>query len=334
MKKSVKWALIGASIAAGVGIGAAAVSELVTKTLVGEALDRQEPKLMQNAMSKLAGSGGLDPEEQKKIQAVRERFLARDYREIRITSFDGTELAAHYFEVPNAKRVLIAMHGWRSSWDRDFAVISSFWEECGCSVLYAEQRGQGQSGGGHMGFGLLERFDCLSVTQWVCEHLAGDLPVYLMGLSMGATTVLMTAGFPALPEQVKGVVADCGFTSPGAIWKHVMEDNLKLSYRGLRQREVNALCKKMIGMESSCYSTLDAMKENTRVPILFIHGTDDHFVPVQMTVENYEACRAPKKLLIVPGADHALSYLLDREKYEAITKEFFAEHDGDQTVEA
>ncbi len=47
-----------------------------------------------------------------------------------------------------------------------------------------------------------------------------------------------------------------------------------------------------------------------------------------MTYENYEACAAPKRLLIVPGATHGRSYLVDRESYEAAVRSFWDEFDG------
>ena len=64
------------------------------------------------------------------------------------------------------------------------------------------------------------------------------------------------------------------------------------------------------------------------MPVVFVHGTDDHFVPVRMTYENYKACASPKRLLIVPGADHGMSYYIDREQYERQSLAFWDEFDG------
>jgi len=75
------------------------------------------------------------------------------------------------------------------------------------------------------------------------------------------------------------------------------------------------------------YSTLDALKANS-VPILFIHGAQDQFVPVDMTYQNYIACTAPKRLLIVPGAGHGVSYLVERNRYEEAIKDFWTDFDG------
>ena len=175
-----------------------------------------------------------------------------------------------------------------------------------------------------MTFGLLERFDCLEWIRWVNDRCGESLPVYLAGISMGATTVLMAAGLQ-LPKNVRGIVADCGFTSPRAIWKYVAEENLKVSY-AIHDTMVERMCRRKIQMGPEEYSTLDAMAV-CKVPVLFIHGTEDDFVPVTMTYENYQACAAPKQLLIVPGANHGMSYLLEKDRYEQAVKAFWASNE-------
>jgi len=224
---------------------------------------------------------------------------------------------------------LIAMHGWRSSWSQDFGMIAPFWLESGCAVLFAEQRGQGNSGGEYMGFGLLERFDCLDWIGWVNERTEQKLPLYLGGISMGASTVLMTAGFD-LPENVRGIIADCGFTSPRAIWKHVVENRFHLPY-GLYSRAANDICKRRIQVPSDAYSTVEALR-SCAVPVLLIHGTDDRFVPVEMTYENYKACSSEKQLFIVPGAEHGTSYLVDTAGYETAVRSFWNSYDQPNTL--
>jgi hypothetical protein len=88
----------------------------------------------------------------------------------------------------------------------------------------------------------------------------------------------------------------------------------------------NEICKKKIHMASDSYSTVEAM-QNCTVPVLFAHGEDDHFVPVEMTYENYNACRSPKSMLIVPGADHGMSYYVDRGSYEKAVTDFWKKYD-------
>ena len=117
-----------------------------------------------------------------------------------------------------------------------------------------------------------------------------ELPVYLCGVSMGATTVLMAAGLD-LPENVHGIMADCGFTSPHAIWKHVANNNLHIPFR-LRGILADTLYERKTQSDAAYESTVDALR-HCRIPVMLVHGADDHFVPLEMTYENYAACASP-----------------------------------------
>ena len=312
MNKKAKRMLIGSGLAAAGLSVARAIHRATTKYFVNVALDREAPQHTDGSGQRLSGVEP-EPEYLAQIRAAAEKLSAVPCETVEITGSDGTRLVGHWHPGEQPRRVIIAMHGWRSSWVNDFGAIADFWFDHHCAVLFAEQRGQGESGGDYMGFGLLERYDCLEWVRWVNENGCGALPVYLAGISMGASTVLMAAGLP-LPPNVSGIMADCGFTSPAAIWKHVAQDNLGLSY-GTRSAVVNDLCRKKIQVGADDYSCVDAMRGCT-VPVLFVHGTDDHFVPIEMTYENYKACSAPKRLFVVPGAEHGMSYLNDRAGYE------------------
>ena len=128
-----------------------------------------------------------------------------------------------------------------------------------------------------------------------------------------------------LPDAVRGVIADSAYTSPRAIWQHVMGKNLHLPVRAATVI-ADLLCQKRLNASSGSYSTVEALK-NTDVPILLIHGEDDHFVPLKMAFENRDACAAPCKLLVVPGADHAMSYYMGRGAYEAAMRAFWEHFD-------
>lgn len=325
MKKSTKNFLIGSSIAAAGIAAVTAVSCKLTEKMVKIALDREQPKAPKKAGNMLSGSSRQLDEFKQVRDSAAEALRNSDCETVEITAYDGIKLIGHLHKCENQKRLIIAMHGWRSSWVSDFGVISKFWHENGCSVLYAEQRGQGESGGEYMGFGLIERYDCAEWAKWAKINGYADTPVYLCGISMGASTVLMTAGLE-LPENVRGIMADCGYTSPYAIWKHVVNNNLHISFSGITGAIANDMCKKKIQMSAKEYSCTDAMRE-CKVPVFFVHGTDDRFVPVEMTYENYKACVSPKRLLIVPSAEHGMSYIIDKETYEKAAKEFWADFD-------
>lgn len=333
MKNKTKKLLLGSGIlAAGFGI-ITALSYKLTEKFVGIAMDREEPEIMRKNKSKLTGSNktaklmGTDiiAELIERMDTAEERLLASNLETVEIESDDGLKLVGHWYGSNNPKRVIVAMHGWRSSWTKDFGIISQFWEDNDCAVLYAEQRAQGNSEGEYMTFGLMERYDCLAWTKWAETKTNGKLPIYLCGLSMGATTILMTAGLE-LPDSVKGIIADCGFTSPHAIWKHVANNNIHIPYSGFASMLANQLSKQKANLNPKEYSTVDAMGV-CKVPVMFIHGTDDHFVPVSMTYENYNACVSEKKLLVVPGAEHGMSYIVDELTYKKAVIDFWNEHD-------
>ena len=319
MKKSTKNILIGAGIATAGAAAFGLIHHYTTKYLMKLALDREGPKSAANDKEKLMASGELS-ETLASIMEAAKVLEETEHEQVEISAQDGTPLVGHWVCPQNAKRIIVAMHGWRSTWSQDFGAIAPFWFDNDCAVLFAEQRGQGNSGGEYMGFGLLERYDCLDWINWVNERTEAKLPIYLGGVSMGATTILMTAGFD-LPENVKGIVADCAFTSPHAIWKHVVENNFKLPF-GLYSRTARDICEKRIQVPSDSYSTVEALS-NCEIPVLFIHGTDDNFVPIEMTYENYKACVSEKRLFVVPGAEHGMSYLVDKNGYETAVKQFW-----------
>lgn len=251
-----------------------------------------------------------------------------DIQTVYMDSFDGTRLLGHWYPCEDAVRSIICMHGWHGSWLKDFGDIIDFLHESRCNILLADERAQNGSDGKYMGFALLERYDCLEWIKWVTAQTSEDLPLYIYGVSMGSATVMMTAGLD-LPDNVKGVIADCGFTSPQDIWKHLTYKNMHLPYSrmlGLMTEAKYAVRTKTTG---TSHSTIDALK-NCDIPVLFVHGGDDDFVPVEMTIRNYEAFEGDKEILIIEGAGHAVNYRTDPESYEAAVKRLWAKGEKDR----
>lgn len=322
MKKDNKGAVllaVGAAAVVTAGIVAAA-----SKILESVVINRKVMTLPKAIQRKISGGFTSDPNLEVAKKASEEaRSLPTET--VSIVNREGLTLTGHYYPAENPKRLLIAMHGWRSSWENDYGASCDFYHNMGCSILYPDQRCTGESEGEYIGYGVLERHDCLSWIEYAVERFGTDIPIYLVGISMGATTVLMTLGF-SLPENVRGVIADCGFTSPRAIWSHVMTNNMgipdKISYPLL-----NHICNKKAQYDGDEYSTVTALSENA-IPVLFVHGGADKFVPISMTFENYEACKGEKEIFVVPGAGHGLSFLVDNEGYTRKVRRFFDKHDA------
>ena len=258
------------------------------------------------------------------VEDFQARMRTRTLTDLTIYSRDGLKLAAHWWPAENARRTILLAHGWHGGWNRDFAGIAEDLHDDGANLLFIEQRAQGASEGKYLTFGLMERYD---VADWACrlaEFAGTALPVYLFGISMGASSVLMASALP-LPDCVRGICADCGYTSPGEIIRRTSDRQGHLSFLA---PGANLLLRAHTGLDYDGASTLDALRQN-RLPTLIVHGDADALVPVSMAYENYAACAAPKDLLIVHGAKHGLSYLVDKEAYREHLYRLFAFCEGE-----
>ena len=244
-------------------------------------------------------------------------FKDQNPERIWIKSYDGLNLAADFLPAEEPKGTLIVVHGYRSNNFLDFSCVFELYHGWNYNILAVHDRAHGESEGKYIGFGILDRHDVLSWVNYAVENIGGN--IFLDGMSMGASTVLMASGFE-LPDNVNGIIADCGFTSPWEECKHVLKRNFKLpAFPLLNICSFAVKC--IAGYSLDEYSTLEALKTN-RVPILFIHGSKDSFVPAYMGRQNYEACVAEKELIVVDGAEHAESYLKETERCEAVIKKF------------
>ena len=189
----------------------------------------------------------------------------------------------------------------------------------GHSAFIVDQRGSGRSGGKVCSFGINERKDCHSWINFLRKEFGEDVKIILTGVSMGAATVMMAASEP-LPSNVKGILADCGYSSPGEIIQLVMQRqglSPKLIYPFMK---LGARIFGHFDLEET--SPMEAMKKCT-VPVIFFHGEADDFVPCDMSRKNYEVCNAPKTLSIIPGAGHCLGCLIDTKGYLNTLNQFY-----------
>lgn len=254
------------------------------------------------------------------MRAGQEFYKSLRFEEVEISSFDGLRLRGRTCSAEAGKPLILLFHGWRSSDARDFGCVLEFYLAQGFGLLLVDQRAHSKSEGRVISFGINERYDCLSWARWAEERFHPPA-MYLDGISMGAATVLMASGLD-LPESVRGIIADCGYTSPRAILRKVIRQYhlpVGIMYFFVR------LGARLFGhFDPEAASAVEAV-EHCRVPVLFAHGEADGFVPCEMTRENYAHCASPKRLITVPGADHGFSYLIDRPGVEAALKRFFAD---------
>ena len=239
------------------------------------------------------------------------RMRSMPHEDFAIQSFDGLTLRGKYFEYEPGAPIELMFHGYRGTAERDMCggIFRSF--SIGRSALLVDHRASGYSDGNVITFGVNESRDCLDWVDFMIDHFGPDVKIILTGISMGAATVLTAAGQP-LPENVVGVLADCGYTSAKDIICKVigtMHLPPKLLYPFVR------LGARLYGhFDPEERSPIEAMRR-CRIPVIFYHGDNDQYVPHSMSIENYEACTAPKKLVITPGAGHGLCFSQDKEAY-------------------
>ena len=313
-------------ILAGIGLaagGAALAATALYTEIMTSVIARRRSGFTDAIVTAAAGTT-----ESPYAEDIREKARALqdlNLEQVAIRSRDGYVLRARWYPVEGAKRTVILVHGWRSSWNVDFSASSPFLHENGCNLLLIDQRCHGESGGDLISYGIEERYDVLAWLDWLDVNHPG-FPVYLCGISMGAATVLMAAELP-VAQRVTAIIADCGYSTPDEIVKLTVGKTLK-GFTAPTVAAVNLNCKMRAGFTLKSASPVEALARNTEIPCFFIHGNDDDFVPVRMSIENYYACQAPKELYIVPGAGHGLSFLVNPEEYQRKTLDFFAAWDN------
>lgn len=264
-----------------------------------------------------------------KIDAERVRYLVREicetpHEDVEITSFDGLCLRGRLYAGQKGKPVAILMHGYRSLGARDFCGTFRIFIESGYTVLMPDQRAHGASEGNVIRFGVAERHDCLSWTNYAAGRFGKNARIVLMGLSMGAATVLMASSLP-LPENVRCIIADSAYTSPCDIIAKVARDKHLPSALLMPFVRIGAY---MFGHFSPNDSAaVREVEKNTR-PLLLLHGRGDYFVPSGMSRRIFHAARGEKQLLILPNNGHCASYIFNTERYTEAIESFCRRYVG------
>lgn len=241
------------------------------------------------------------------------------HKRISVTSHDGLTLWGKYYEYSPGAPIELMFHGYRGSAERDLCGGVQRCFAIGRSALIVDQRASGRSDGEVISFGINESRDCVAWVHKMVEYFGDDVKIILTGISMGAATVMMAAA-EELPPNVVGVLADCGYNSAQDIIKKTIRE-MKLpptvAYPFVR---LGAIL--YGGFDPDSNSPESAMKK-CRLPVIFIHGEADDYVPCEMSRINYDACTAPKALMTVPGAGHGLAYLVDGDRYVEALADFF-----------
>lgn len=231
-------------------------------------------------------------------------------------SHDNLRLAAHYIPpVGEMRGIFLMVHGFRSCGFHDFCGAVHDITKLGFGCMVIDQRAHGLSGGDTVCFGALERYDVIRWAELIGREFPGT-PVILDGISMGAATVMAAASLE-LPDNVRGIIADCGYTSMRAIFNKVIRESFRLPAFPLVPL-ASLYCRIRNGFDFDAVQSAQSLA-CARVPVLLAHGMKDALVPCCMAEEIFAAVKdkIDIELVISPEAEHGLSYLHDHDAYTA-----------------
>jgi uncharacterized protein len=246
------------------------------------------------------------------IAEAEEWYANQEPEVLEIQSYDDLTLKAGFLENDsNSGKVVILAHGYRGQRDQMDDLVKFYYDQ-GFDVLMPDARGHGESEGDYVGYGWHDRLDYLKwIDLLIRKYDATD--IFLHGNSMGAGLVLMTSG-EDLPEEVKGIIADSGYTSV----KEELEHQLKYLYH-LPAFPILAITSGITKVRAGYFfgeaSAIEQVKKNTK-PLFIIHGDADELVPTEMAYELYEAAGGDKELWIVPNAGHTKAYTVATEEFQ------------------
>ncbi|MBR7041060.1 MAG: alpha/beta hydrolase [Clostridia bacterium] len=275
------------------------------------------PNGTQNDDCHLYDSPQMDPLRDTILDMIR-AVNAMPFERAEFTAYDGLKLRGRYYHHGGGCPLAILFHGYRGTPSRDFAGGVQAYLDEGFNLLMIEERACCGSEGHVITFGVKERLDCLTWIDYARRRFGDQVRILLCGISMGASTVIMASGLQ-LPDNVKGIIADCPFTSPGQIIRKVCADMkipARIAWPFIR------LGARIYGRFDTDSADAEEAVRHKPVPILLIHGEDDRFVPCDMGRKIAAANPDMVELHTFPGAGHGLSFLIDKTRYVRIIRAF------------
>ncbi len=239
-----------------------------------------------------------------------EKFSKWSSEEVYIDSEFGYKLHGFFYRLDGSKKTVVICHG--ITWSLWGSIkYAALFREMGFNTFVYDHRNHGKSGGKNTTFGYLEKYDLCSCIDWVKQKIGNDSIIGTHGESLGAATVLQNL---SVCEKVDFCIADCSFSNLRELLVLRMREDFHLPpfpIIFISDFFIRMRAKFSIGM----ISPIDAIKK-TSVPILFIHGSEDKYIPPQMSTEMYDMKeKGFKELFLAPNSGHAQSIIRNPEEY-------------------
>lgn len=285
-------------------VEAALVPSFMTK------LDAFE-KATDQSYSEMVHTDDVTENTRQEYEKTVEWFNSAPKEKLTTESSDGYTLVAAVFPNDESHSWALLLHGYTGYKEEQYHHAMHFHEE-GYNVLVPDMRCQGESEGDYIGLGYTDSADNMLWLGYILEQ-DPDAEIVIHGESMGAACALMMSAREDLPHNVKCIISDCAFTDALTVFRGKMKDWLGIPDLGFVSSARLCLLARG-GYDVAKASALDAVNKSD-VPTLFIHGTEDKFVPHQMEDLLYDACTAEKDIVKIEGAGHVQSCYKDPETY-------------------
>ena len=256
-----------------------------------------------------------------------ERFKKMESYNVSIKSSFGYTLSGTYIFNPKpTNNTVILVHGigcdrWESM------KYSDMYLDMGFNVLAYDSRYHGSSGGTDITLGFFEKTDLDNIVKWV-KWVNPNAIIGVHGESLGAVTALLQSTLDQSKKNVNFYVADCPYSDLRELMNIKLSGDLRPSFEpaaGFILFYANIIALKKSHFSLYAVSPITAISD-IKTPIMFIHGSNDTFIPASMSLELYLRKTGPKGIYISPGAEHAMSHFINKEEYTAKVKQFLTEN--------
>lgn len=220
-------------------------------------------------------------------------------------------------------KTAVIVHGYTDNAIRMLMIGYLYNNDLNYNILLPDLQDNGLSEGPAIQMGWKDRLDVLNWMNIANDIFGKHTQMVVHGISMGAATTMMVSGEAQQPF-VKCFVEDCGYTSVWDEFSFQLKDMFGLPEFPLMYT-TSWLCNAKYGWNFQEASSLEQVKKCS-LPMFFIHGDADTYVPTRMVYPLYEAKSEPKELWIVPGATHAMSYKDYPQEYTERVKKFVGKY--------
>lgn len=267
-----------------------------------------------------------DAEVVLKRESIARRFDAHWYEAIpkttlKIQSPNGYFLHAVYLRPLETTRTVIICHGVTENKINSMKFARMF-ERLGFNSVVYDHRRHGESGGKTTSFGYYEKMDLQAIIQAVRERIGRRALLGIHGESMGAATMILTAG--TYPEESDFYIADCPFSDFTDQVFHILKTTTPLRTPKVI-RIANIFLKLRDGYTTSLVSPKQVISHVER-PMLFIHSLEDDFILPEMSEQLYEQKSGAKSIKLFQKGAHARSFNENPEEYETTVKRFLRKY--------